>query len=92
MAFMKTLMLPAICGGLALICFLGYSLWLWIKKPSVIVINEWLSNISTYYTFYYLIVVAIDAQNQWWFIVPLALSIVFLFLILAFSNDERFEV
>lgn len=49
-------LLPLLCSSLAMLFFLGYSLWLWIKKPKYIVINNRLSNISGAFTLYFLII------------------------------------
>ncbi len=92
MAYTKSMLLPVICGTLALLFFIGYSLWLWIKKPKSIIINNWLSNLNGAFTLYYLIIIAMDAPNQWWYITPIAFSVVLLFISLINNQDERFDI
>lgn len=75
-----------------LLFFIGYSLWLWIKKSKSIVINSLLSNLSGVLTLYYLIILAIKADNEWWYITPIALSVVLLFVVLISNTDEKFEI
>lgn len=92
MAYTKAMLLPAICGSLALVFFIGYSLWLWIKKPESIVINSWLSGINGSISLYFLIVMAMGTPNEWWYITPLALSVILLFISLVKNHDEKFDI
>lgn len=93
MAGTKTMLLPAVCGALALLLFIGYSLWLWIKKPERIIINRWLSGINGWFTLYYLIISAMKAPNEWWYITPVAFAVVLLFISLVKDqNDEPFDI
>ena len=92
MACMKSMLLPLICSSLALLFFVGYSLWFWIKKPTCIIIDYWLSNLNVAFTLYFLIVMAMDAPNQWWYITPIALSVVLLFIALINNQEERFDI
>ncbi|WP_289742172.1 hypothetical protein [uncultured Duncaniella sp.] len=39
-AYTQSMLMPIICGAIALTCFIGYSIWLWVKKPQKIVINK----------------------------------------------------
>lgn len=91
MAYTKSMLMPVICGTMALLFFIGYSLWLWIKKPKSIIVNDRLSNITVALTLYYLIIMTIDASNQWWFIAPMAFSVVILFITLTNNKDEIFD-
>ena len=92
MAYMSSMLLPAICGSLALLFYIGYALWLWIKKPRTIIINSWLSNINGWYTLYFLIIVALKSSNPRWYITPAALAVVALFILLITDHDESFEI
>ena len=47
MPYLNDLIIPAIIGGVIFSVAIGYSIWFWIKKPKEIVINNWLSNISS---------------------------------------------
>ncbi|MDE6301925.1 MAG: hypothetical protein K2M19_09445 [Muribaculaceae bacterium] len=92
MFYTRLMLLPVICGSLALLLFIGYSLWLWIKKPKSIMINEWLSTFSGLFTLYFLIVGAVDSENEWWYIVPVSVSVIVLFITLINNKDERFDI
>lgn len=88
-----TFIIPVICSTMALLLFLGYALWLWIKKPQKVVINQWLSNISGWFILYFLCVIAIKNPNQWWYIIPGAGAVVLLFLsIIKPDTDETFII
>ncbi|MDE6100651.1 MAG: hypothetical protein K2G01_06355 [Paramuribaculum sp.] len=92
MPYTKTMLLPAVCGSLALILFIGYSLWLWIKKPNSIVVNYWLSNINGCFTIYFLIISAMSPTNEWWYIFPISYTIVLMFVAMVRNQDEFFEI
>lgn len=92
MAYTKSMLLPVICGSLAILFFIGYSLWLWIKKPKSIIINNWLSDLNGSFTIYFLIINAMDAPNQWWYITPIVFSVVLLFISLVNNQDEKFDI
>lgn len=92
MAYSYSMLLPVICSSIALACFIAYSAWLWGKKPASIVINNRLSGIGSFYVLYYLIVVAIDADNQWWYIIPVAVAVIVLFLSSMNYGDEEFTI
>lgn len=91
-AYTKSMLLPVICSSLAIAFFIGYSLWLWIKKPKSIIVNEWLSNLNGWYTIYFLIIIAMDAPNQWWYITPIVFSVVLLFISMINNQDEKFDI
>ena len=88
----QSMVLPVLCGSVALLFFIGYSLWLWIKKPGSIVINDRLSDINGLYTLYILIIVAINPTDKWWFIIPIVCAVFILFLELVNSKDEKFDI
>lgn len=92
MAYTESMLLPVICGSLAFLLFIGYSLWLWIKKPKSIIINKQLSDLKSILTLYVLIIVAMDASNQWWYIAPIAFSVVILFISMVNNRDEKFDI
>lgn len=92
MAYTKAMLLPVICGSTAFALFVGYSLWLWIKKPKSIVINNWLSNLNGWFFLYYLIINAMDAPNQWWYITPIVFSVFLLFISLINNQDEIYDI
>lgn len=86
------LTLPLICVAIALLLFIAYSLWLWIKKPAKIVIDSRLSNISSAFLYYYLIILTIKATNEWWYIVPCVCAIAVLFICLIKPKDQMFNI
>ncbi len=92
MVYTESMLLPLICGSLAFLLFIGYSLWLWIKKPKSIIINKQLSDLKSILTLYVLIIVVMDASNQWWYITPIALSVVILFISMVNNRDETFDI
>ena len=86
-------LLPLLCSSLAMLFFLGYSLWLWIKKPKYIVINNRLSNISGAFTLYFLIIGSMKALNHWWYITPIVFAVILLFVsLINKQQDEVFEI
>lgn len=63
------------------------------KKPERIIINRWLSGINGWFTLYYLIISAMKAPNEWWYITPVAFAVVLLFISLVKDqNDEPFDI
>ena len=72
--------------------FIGYSLWLWIKKPDKIVINKWLSNISGWLTLYFLITINISDAAPAWYILPIVAAIITMFIALTNNYDEVFDI
>lgn len=92
MAYTKSMLLPIVCGAIALLAFIGYSLWIWIKKPHSIIINNWLSSINYWFFIYYLIIISMDAPNDWWYITPVAFSVILLFISLINNTDEKFNI
>lgn len=82
MPYLNDLILPGIIGGVIFSMVIGYSFWFWIKKPSEIVINTWLSNISSVYLFYWFIVNAMDNPDKIWYVFPLtSMAALFVFVL-----------
>lgn len=92
MAYTRDTVLPVMCGSAAMLMFIAYALWIWVKKPKTVVINDCLSNINGLYTFYYLIAIGVDPANPWWYIIPIALASVPLLIALTNYRDERFDI
>ncbi|MDE6084830.1 MAG: hypothetical protein K2G40_00300, partial [Muribaculaceae bacterium] len=67
-------------------------LWVWIKKPESIVINDWLSNITGYFTLYFLIILAINNPGVWWYIFPSAVAVIIFFVTLVTKHDENYVI
>lgn len=93
MGYYKSYLLPIICSATAFLLFIGYTAWLWIKKPKEIVINKWLSDISGTFTLYFLIVAAMKGANQWWHIFPIVCAVLILFIIMINPKyDKTFTI
>ncbi len=90
--YLQSLLLPTICGAPAFALFIGYSLWLWIKKPKQIVINTWLSNMTTWYTIYFLAVSLMKSPGEWWYIFPYVTAIILMFICLIRPRGQVFEI
>ncbi|ROT18072.1 hypothetical protein EEL51_10750 [Muribaculaceae bacterium Isolate-110 (HZI)] len=92
MAYTQSMLLPVICGTIALLCFICYSIWIWVKKPQKIIINKWLSYMNGWFTLYFLIITAMDAPNEWWYITPICFAVCILCISLIRSQDEIFDI
>lgn len=90
--FTRTLTLPLLCAAIAFAIFVSYSLWVWIKKPSQIVINNLISNLSFVFSLYFIVVAVIMPANPWWFAVPLLSAIVLLSFSLIKPADRVFDI
>ena len=92
MYYTGLMLLPIICGSLALLFFIGYSLWLWIRKPGCIVINGFLSDYNGYLIVYFLIVGALKTPKQWWYIFPVVSSVILFFIVMIKNFDSQFDI
>lgn len=92
MGWSDSILLPGILIGTALLFFTGYTLWFWIKKPKRIIVNTNISNIAGFFTLYFLIIVAIKAENEWWYIFPLFAMVCALFAALITAKDRVEEL
>lgn len=90
--YMQSLLMPVVCASMALSLFIGYALWLWIKKPRRIVINRWLSTVDGWITLYFLVVVAMKGASPWWYILPALAAILAMFICMVKPQDEVFEI
>ena len=87
-----SMLMPLVCAATAMLFFIGYALWIWIKKPKSIVINNWISNLNSSFVFYYLIISASKSTNEWWYIFPAVSAICMLFIAMVTSHDEVFKI
>lgn len=55
MTYTGFMLLPSVCGSLALLLFATYAIWFWVRKPESIVINSWISDMNGWFTFCYFI-------------------------------------
>lgn len=92
LAYGESMLLPVICGSIAMLFFVGYSLWMWIKKPGSIVVNDRLSDVTGVYVLLYIIIGALYPVNQWVLIIPVALSVVVFAIGLLDNRDKVFEI
>lgn len=89
---LESMLLPGVCAITAFALFIGYTLWLWIKKPEQITINRWLSNTTIYFTLYYLIVINFSNLAWWWLAAPIIAAIILCFIDMIHPHDESFEI
>lgn len=91
-AYLDSLLMPAICASAAFALFIGYTVWLWFKKPKKIVINRWLSSIASTFVLYFMIVALMKDPSPWWFIFLVIGLIIALFINMIKPKDEVFEI
>lgn len=91
-AYMNAITLPAVCAALAFILAVGYALWIWIKKPARIVINNLLSTASSIFTFYFIILGFILPDNAWWYCLPAIAAVALMFICMVKPSDEVFDI
>lgn len=90
--YTNTFLMPVVCASVALGLFIGYSLWLWIKKPQRVVVNGWLSEMNGLLTLYFLIICALDSGSPWWYVLPSVCAIGVFFINMIRPKDEIFEI
>ncbi len=76
----NSLLLPLSAASVCFLFAIVYTLWFWIKRPQKVVINIWLSDMSTYMTLYFLIVAAMKNANELWYVFPAIIGIGILFI------------
>ena len=83
----------AICLRFACItAFATYAIWFWVRKPESIVINSWISDMNGWFTLYFLIISAMNAPGQWWYIFPVVSSVILFFISLIRDKDEVYVI
>ena len=92
MGYSRMMVLPGVLAGILLLVMLGYSAWVWIKKPREIVIDKWLADVSAYSTILFLIVLAIDPDDRWWYLVPAASTFIILITALIKKRSQKFSI
>ena len=90
--YLNDLIIPGIIGGVIFSLAIGYSIWFWIKKPKEIVINNWLSNISSVFLFYWFIVNAMDNPNKIWYLLPLICMVALFVIVLVKPRGFEFKI
>ena len=90
--YLNDFIIPSIIGGVIFSMAIGYSIWFWIKKPKEIVINNWLSNISSVFFFYWFIVNAIDNPNKIWYVFPLFCCVASIGIVLVKQRGSEFQI
>ena len=90
--YLQSMVMPVICSSVSLALFIGYSLWLWVRKPKQITIDTWLSNLSIWFTLYFVVVVAMKDLRPWWYIFPIVAAIILMFINLVRPHDELFDI
>ena len=92
MPYLNDLIIPAIIGGVVFSVAIGYSIWFWIKKPKEIIINNWLSNISSVFLFYWFIVNAMDNPNKILYIIPIICMVALFVIVLVKQRGIEFKI
>ena len=92
MLCLNDLIIPGIIGGVIFSMAIGYSIWFWIKKPKEIVINNWLSNISSLFLFYWFIVNAMDNPNKILYIIPIICLVVLFGIVLVKQRGQEYKI
>lgn len=92
--YMHSLLLPALCASIAFVLFIIYSLWIWIKKPRKLVINNMLSNVSGLYTLYFIVIALFppDSVLPILYGIPAVGAVIVMFVCMVRSSDEVFEI
>ena len=90
--YLNDLIIPGIIGGVIFSMAIGYSIWFWIKKPKEIVINNWLSNISSVFLFYWFIVNAMDNPNKILYIIPIICMVALFVIVLVKQRGFEFKI
>lgn len=90
--YLKSMELPVVCSSASFALFIGYSLWLWIKKPKQIVVNVWLSDLTIWFTLFFLIVAAMKATSWMWYTFPIVAAIVMWFIDMICPHDKLFDI
>ena len=85
-------LLPLVASGVAMLLFIGYSLWFWIKKPTKVVIDTWFSDAVSLLTLYFMAVAAFRVTDIWWFIPAIAVAVVILFVAMVRGREKVFEI
>lgn len=90
--YLKSMELPVVCSSASFALFIGYSLWLWLKKPKQIVVNVWLSDLTIWFTLFFLIVAAMKATTWMWYTFPIVAAIVMWFIDMINPHDKLFDI
>lgn len=90
--YSDSMLLPVICFATSFTLFIGYALWIWIKKPQKITINNWVSNLTGCFTLYYLIAIRFPNLAWWWFAAPIIAAIAICFFDMVRPHDETFVI
>ena len=92
MPYLNDLIIPGITGGVIFSVAIGYSIWFWLKKPKEIIINNWLSNISSVFLFYWFIVNAMDNPNKILYIIPIICLVPLFVIVLVKQRGFEFKI
>ncbi len=83
-------LMPTVGAVTATLLFAGYAIWLWIKKPQKVVIDTWLSDVNSYFVFYFICIATFQPSSIWWYVpvMPAAVAVIFISLIRPASHVE----
>lgn len=80
--------LPIICSFTCLILIIVYSILIAVGKVKKVTLNKYLSELSSLYTLYFLIVVSLNSRNIWWSIFA-AVSLILIFFISNIATPDK---
>lgn len=89
MFYTEMMLAACVCAAMAFLCFIGYTIWFWVRKPKEIVVNKLLSDVSGLFVLYFLIVGAIKSPSQWWYIFPIVAGVALLCITLMTDHDKK---
>ena len=92
MPYLNDLIIPGLIGGVIFSMAIGYTVWFWIKKPKEIVINNWLSNISSVFLFYWFMINAMDNPNKILYLLPLICMVALFVIVLVKQRGFEFKI
>lgn len=92
MRYEDAFLFAVIAASGAFLIAAGYTLWIWLKKPARLTISRWLSDMSGYFTIYFLIVSAIKDASVWWGVFAAVAAVATLSISLRKRGDEVFEI
>lgn len=90
--FLGSFLLPLVCASASFALFIGYALWLWIKKPGKIMIDTRLSNQTIWFTLYFMAVAVMKDPGEWWYVIPLIAAILLLFVSLTRPTAKTLRI
>ncbi len=83
---------PLLCSAISFLFFVGYSLWLWIKKPHRIVIDTRLSDLSGLLVFYFIAISLVCDGSTWLNLCGFVAALLILTFSFVWSGARLFDI